>query len=65
MLHGANRIWGQTSIGAAIRGFDMADVHMADDIIVDGHILPHNVPGRSKPMMLHTKKVNNKLQLQA
>ena len=48
MFHRAHCIWGQAGIGASICRLDLSDVDMADDIVMDGHILSHNVPETHK-----------------
>lgn len=48
MFDRAHCIWGQAGIVASICRLDLSDVDMADDIVMYGHILSHNVP--EKPM---------------
>ena len=49
MFDRAHCIWGQAGIVASICRLDLRDVDMADDIVMYGHILSHNVP--EKPII--------------
>ena len=49
MFDRAHCIWGQAGIVASICRLDLSYVDMADDIVMYGHILSHNVPEK-KPI---------------
>ena len=51
MFDRAHCIWGQAGIVASICRLDLSDVDMADDIVMYGHILSHNVP--EKPIEIN------------
>ena len=51
MFDRAHCIWGQAGIVASICRLDLRDIDMADDIVMYGHILSHNVP--EKPIEIN------------
>lgn len=56
VLNRSNCVCGQASIGSSVSGLNLGDVDMADDIVVNGHILAHDVPKNVKStcyLLLH------------
>ena len=56
MFDRAHCIWGQAGIVASICRLDLSNVDMADDIVMYGHILSHNIPETKKKIVKTSSK---------